>query len=202
MIYKIKSRSTYFKEIENDSCEDFGKCNVRLCCPSISESGISEFGSFECSEERLFEEASSGPFYTSWFEGFDYVQKRRNVLLDDADFRFDICQAFAAQKISESIELQSFLFKESSFQNSDSENYEIDGDKIRYCCAGSRSPTEQLDNIIDNFLNKIESSGSFSTKRKFNARFQKVMKKRRQNLKNEFEKKEEHCVFAPTTELM
>ena len=60
--------------------------------------------------------------------------KQRNVLLDDENIRFDICQAFAAEKSQNVLNFESFLFQDTEKPTSAPASYEIEGNKIRFCC--------------------------------------------------------------------
>ena len=178
---------------------------MRLCCPSVSEFGIDTVGEYKCEDKKtIFDGAESGPFYTPFFEGFDYTQNRRNILLDDANFRFDICQGFAALMFDDSFKVNSFVFTESNFTESDPSNYEIKDGKIRYCCSASSHPEDQLDEIIDNYASKIDESVIFKNKKqeqKFKRKTKKGLENKKRKMKKEFANKENDCVYQDLTEL-
>ena len=121
--------------------------------------------------------------------------------MDDANFRFDICQAFAASKFDDSFQLNSFIFAQSSFLQSDVRKYEINGDQIRFCCPGSKHPETQLDDIIDHYVAQVDKSATFNNKKKFKKRLLQVLGKRKNQMKKEYMKKEVDCVYADSTEL-
>ena len=156
---------------------------------------------FECDERSIFTNSSFEAFYTPYFEGYDYIMNERNVILNDENFRFDICQGFAAKKASDTFNLESFIFKNDNFVISSPENFEIDGKKIRYFCEASTNPTVQLDNLIDNYISYVNSKKIFATKKIFKHRFEKIMNKRRKQMRNDFFKKADACVFFHLKEI-
>jgi hypothetical protein len=100
--------------------------------------------------------------------------------------------------------LNSFIYAPSSFAQSDPSSYEIQDAKIRYCCSGSIHPKNQLDDIIDKFVTKVDDSVIYENEKreqKFKKLINKKMKNRKQKLMAAFSNKEEDCVYEDLAEL-
>ena len=190
-------------EMRNNFCDN-ENCKIRLCCPPAENLEGVNLQSYECNETASSETYSNylnDPFYTEYFEGFDTKRGQRNILLNDGNFRADICKAFAAQKTYKNFEFVSFLFDPWNWEKNSNEVMEVDGDKIRYCCTGTSHPSTQLKTIQDQLIGKIDASDVFNTKKRFKKRIKMKMKKFYNRLVHIFTKNEKTCLYSVFKEL-
>ena len=116
-------------------------------------------------------------------------------MLDDENFRFDLCQAFTAQDQSTKFQFESFLFKEAEKEPINAANFELKKDQVRYCCEGIQHPKEQFDEIFDAFMTIIDDSGSFEGNNKITNEI-KGLKYQKSRMTKRFARKKETCIYS------
>lgn len=122
--------------------------------------------------------------------------KQRNVLLDDENIRFDICQAFAVEKSPNVLNFESFLFQDTEKPTSAPESYEIEGNKIRFCCPGINNPKNQLEKINNNFENSLKGID-----KDFDTEISKLQKQKRR-MDKKFDRKSSQCLYTALKNVM
>ena len=122
--------------------------------------------------------------------------KQRNVLLDDENIRFDICQAFAAEKSQNVLNFESFLFQDTEKPTSAPASYEIEGNKIRFCCQGINNPKDQLEKITNKFENALKGID-----KDFDTEISKLQKQKRR-MDKKFDRKSTQCLYTALKNVM
>jgi len=195
-----RSNSSFIQMEFLDNICDNDHCKVRLCCPPQNNRGeITQVNDkFECKEQS---ENYTEPFYTKYFEGFDTQRNESNVLLKDSNFRFDLCQAFRAEKLSTNFDFVSFLFKWPTWEQAYPDNMEFQGDQVRYCCPGILNPKIQLDIMFSNYTDFFSNHADLINKKKLKNRVYTVLQRQVNRMKAHFSSIEEKCRFQMLKEL-